>query len=218
VDRPKLSRELILDAAVDLLDKDGVGALTMRRLGAAIGVEAMTLYYYVPNKRALLDGIVERVGGQAFVRPPGPPERWPEWLRAFAVDLRAELLRHPGVLPLVAARPVTTPDAMRWVELVAAALVKTGMSPQKAFQVLNIVTTFVIGHTLAEAGADAEGAEADVDGMVAGLDPAEFPVFAAAIAAGLGTPADHEARFTLALDALFTGLTEAMRTYLRHRG
>ena len=64
-DRAGLSRGQVLDAALDLVDRDGVAALSMRRLGAELGVEAMTVYHYLPNKDALLDGIVERVMAQA---------------------------------------------------------------------------------------------------------------------------------------------------------
>ena len=60
-ERAGLSRGLVLDAAVALVDSDGLDRLSMRRLGAALGVEAMTLYHYVPNKAALLDGLVEWV-------------------------------------------------------------------------------------------------------------------------------------------------------------
>jgi len=72
-DRAGLSREQVLDAALDLVDRDGVGALSMRRLGAELGVEAMTLYHYLPNKDALLDGIVERVMAQAETTLTGGP-------------------------------------------------------------------------------------------------------------------------------------------------
>ena len=69
-----LSREEIVDAALAIVDAEGLEALTMRRLGAALGVEAMTLYYHVPNKEALLDLTVERMRSEMRLPDPLPPE------------------------------------------------------------------------------------------------------------------------------------------------
>src|SRR5690606_8025265 len=94
----QMSRERVLEAALDLVDQVGVRGLSMRKLGAALGVEAMTIYYYVPNRDAVLDGLVERVATSAFVVD--PDAEWRSLLRDFASGFRRELLRHPGVLPL----------------------------------------------------------------------------------------------------------------------
>jgi AcrR family transcriptional regulator len=106
-DRAGLSREQVLDAALDLIGREGAAALSMRRLGAELGVEAMTLYHYLPNKDALLDGIVERVTAQAETRFGDGP--WDRTLTEYARSLRATLLRHPGAAALVATRPAVSP-------------------------------------------------------------------------------------------------------------
>ncbi|WP_354637515.1 TetR/AcrR family transcriptional regulator C-terminal domain-containing protein [Kitasatospora camelliae] len=201
--RVGLTRDAVLRAALELVDRDGVEKLSMRRLGAELGVEAMTLYHYLPNKAALLDGLVELVVSAVRPDPDLPAERWRAHLRGFAVAFRAELLRHPGVMTLVATRPVRSAAALRAVEDTAAALGRAGIGPVEALRVVNSVATLAIGHCLAEAAAtpghpDQAGDEA--------LDLAEFPTLAAAVAGGLGTEADHRARFDLALDALLTGL------------
>ncbi|WP_030197105.1 TetR/AcrR family transcriptional regulator C-terminal domain-containing protein [Streptomyces sp. NRRL S-87] len=210
-----LSRGRVLRAALELADREGIEKLSMRKLGAELGVEAMTLYHYVPNKAALLDGLVELV--VSAVRPAaGPPvgdasadawsaDAWPARLHGFAVALRAELLRHPGVIPLVATRPARSAAALRAVEDTAAALAGAGVEPLRALRIVNAVATFVIGHCLAEA-ATTPGHPEEAD---APLDLADFPTLAAAVAAGLGTPEDHRARFALALDALLGGLAAA---------
>ncbi|GAA2232694.1 MULTISPECIES: TetR/AcrR family transcriptional regulator C-terminal domain-containing protein [Kitasatospora] len=199
--RAGLSRTKVLTAALQLADREGVEKLSMRRLGTELGVEAMTLYHYLPNKAALLDGLVELVVSAVRPTPSGPPEEWPRWLREFAVRLRAELLRHPGVLPLVASRPARTADALAAVEEAAAALGRAGIAPLVALRIINSVTTAVIGHCLAEADPPGDTAAAGT-----GPDLTGFPVLAAAAAAGLGTPADHQARFDLVLNTLLTGL------------
>ncbi|NUW38205.1 TetR/AcrR family transcriptional regulator C-terminal domain-containing protein [Nonomuraea sp. SMC257] len=198
--RAGLSRERILDAALELVDRDGVAALSMRRLGKELGVEAMTLYYYLPNKDAVLDGLVDRALAGVTVRPEGP---WREWARAFAVSFRAALLAHPGLLPLLATRPVSTPGGLLTVEIAAGALVEEGFSPTEALHVITTLATFVIGQVLAEAGRTPGHDQPDPEPPV---DPARHPVLAEALAAGLGTPGDHEDRFVYALDALVTGL------------
>lgn len=75
----------MLAAALALVDREGITALSMRKLGAELGVEAMTLYYYVPNKDAVLDGLVNQVIARIQVTFAGP---WWEWTRAFAVSMR----------------------------------------------------------------------------------------------------------------------------------
>ncbi|QBD80834.1 TetR family transcriptional regulator [Ktedonosporobacter rubrisoli] len=206
--RPKISRELVLDAALALVDRDGIAGLSMRKLGVQLGIEAMTLYYYFPNKDAILDGLIEREAIKALNVPVGPPEEWARWLRGLAVALHEELLRHPRLLPLIATRPAMTPVSLRLVEQIVAGLCATGLSPLHAFQVLNIVTTFVVGHTLAEVGETPghEDAAPDTAALEGTLDPLEFPFLAAAIADGLGQTEDHRSRFEFALDALFAGM------------
>ena len=92
-ERAGLSRGLVLDAAVALVDSDGLDGLSMRKLGTALGVEAMTVYHYVPNKAALLDGLVEWVM-QHSATGPGPADglSWDQVLRRFAETLRTTLL------------------------------------------------------------------------------------------------------------------------------
>ncbi len=185
----------MLAAALGLVDREGLRALSMRRLGKEVGVEAMTLYYYVPNKDALLDGLVELVFSRIAVEPAG---EWRAWVRAFAVSVRDQLLRHPELMPVVAIRPVATPGSLRMVERAARALTEAGFTASEALHVITAVATFAIGHTLAEAGPDSpDNPDMDLDGM---------PVLAEAVAAGLGTPADHQDRFDFALDALLNGL------------
>lgn len=176
-----------------LADRDGIDALSMRKLGKELGVEAMTLYYYVPNKDAVLDGLVELVVARVDVRTEGP---WREWARNYALSFRRELLAHPALLPVVAVRPVATPGGLATVERAASALVAEGFTPAGALHVITSVSTFVVGQTLAE-----------VPSGPSSPDFSAYPTLVAAVAAGLGTPEDHLDRFEYALDALLTGLS-----------
>jgi AcrR family transcriptional regulator len=161
----------VLDAALAYLDEHGLPALSMRKLGARLGVEAMTLYHYVPNKDALLDGLVDRVMEVALggLGEPAPGD-WTPWMRQFAHSLRA-----------------------------------AGLSLGRAMDVVNVVATFTIGHTLAEAGRTPghEGSEPDLDQRADELDPAEFPNLTEIIATRAGLDFTH--RFTQAIDILLAG-------------
>lgn len=197
-----LSKDRVLDAALALVDRDGLAGLSMRKLGAELGVEAMTLYYYVPNKGAVLDGVVERVLAAATVSPVGPG--WQDWFREFAVALRAALLRHPHVLPLLVSRPITTPDSLRAIEQGIRALRAAGFPLGRAFDVLNAVAVFTLGHASAEVGVTgSQDAGTDWTAFLDDLDPAEFPLVTEAARTGAGV--DDEERFHFALDALLVG-------------
>src|SRR5690606_27337319 len=119
--RAGLTREAILDAALELADREGLKALSMRRLGAALGVEAMALYHHVDGKEALFDGLVEHVFAQTSARPSSRRD-WREWARAYAEELRSTLSAHPNVLPLVVSRPAQTPRNHEAMERAITAL------------------------------------------------------------------------------------------------
>ena len=108
--RKPLTREAILDAAIVILDRDGMAGLSMRKLGAAVGVEAMSLYNHVPNKEALLDGIHERI--LLSLETPAHARTWQAFVRHQALALHRALLAHPNAIPLFATRPAAT--APRW--------------------------------------------------------------------------------------------------------
>ena len=209
--RPKagLSRDKVLDAALDFVDREGIAALTMRKLGAELGVEAMTLYHHVGNKGELLDGLIGRVVRRAAVGLPrdGVDEPsvgdWTEWARAFAGGLRAELLCHPGVLPLIATRPLSSADDLELLEEWLAALTGAGLALGRAMDVINALATFTVGHALAEAGrTPGERADApDLDDVAP--DPARFPLLAEVTATRVGL--GFAERFDRTVDFILAG-------------
>src|ERR1700744_4631613 len=146
-----LSRERVLDAAVALVDSGGLDGLTMRKLGAALGVEAMTVYHYVPNKAALLDGLVEWVlGHSATASAPADGLSWDRLLRRYGQTLRTTLLAHPGGLPLLFSRPAVTPQTLEAGEDGLRALPGAGFTLPRALDMINVLSIFVIGHAMAE--------------------------------------------------------------------
>ncbi|AUG80228.1 hypothetical protein CFP65_5530 [Kitasatospora sp. MMS16-BH015] len=207
-ERAGLSRQQVLDAALELVDRSGLKALTMRSLGEELGVEAMTLYHYVPNKDALLDGLVEQVFTTASPAMDGSAD-WRTALHAYATALRAGLLRHAALLPLAASRPAVTPATLDEVEAGLRLLTASGFSLDRALHVLNSLAVFVIGHATAEARIVVAPDEAGGADWLATLAADRYPLLIRAAREGVGV--DDGERFAFALDALLLGF-EALRT------
>src|SRR5687768_13119695 len=141
-----LTRERVLAAAVRIVDKEGLEALTMRRLGHALGVEAMSLYRHVPGRAALLDGIHETILGEL----PDPPRiaNWIDAIRTQARAFRAVLTAHPNALVLFATRPAVTPPSLRHVDHGLSILRRAGFSIREAMSAFQTIVTFIVGHVL----------------------------------------------------------------------
>ncbi|MFE4835866.1 TetR/AcrR family transcriptional regulator C-terminal domain-containing protein [Arthrobacter sp. NPDC056691] len=151
--KPRLSRDVVLSAALELVDAEGLEALTMRRLGQKLGRDPMSLYRYAESRSALLDGLTEVVLGQLIV-PQGM--EWQLTLRGVAHDLRRLALRHPNVVPLLVTRPLSTPlglrppGTVRPLEQILALLIDAGFTPVDALHVYRAYYAFLNGHLLNE--------------------------------------------------------------------
>lgn len=145
-----LSRERIVQAALKIADDEGLEALTMRRLGSALGVEAMSLYGHVQNKDALLDLVQEAV--LAELEPITLKGDWRVRLREAAHAYRRVLGCHPHLLPLFASRWVRTPQAMASVEPVLKLLRETGLSDLHCAYAFEAFAAYVVGQALGQWG------------------------------------------------------------------
>lgn len=149
----RLSREKILTVAVRLADRDGLDLVTMRRLGQALGVEAMSLYKHVQNKDAILDGILERV--LAEVALPQAGLDWEKELRRTTRSLHEALARHPWACTLVMA-PASSPNALesriRYIEALLRTLRKAGFTPEQAYYGYHALDSHAVGFTIWELG------------------------------------------------------------------
>jgi TetR/AcrR family transcriptional regulator, tetracycline repressor protein len=150
--RKPLTREAILDAAIELLDRDGMAGLSMRKLGAALGVEAMSLYNHVPNKDALLDGIHERI--LTSLEAPTHARTWQSFVRHQALALHATLLAHPNAIPLFATRPAATTASMDRLERYLEVLNRAGFKPVHALSVVQLLAQLVVGHAMWTTGVE----------------------------------------------------------------
>ena len=202
--REPLTRERILQAALAIVDREGLDAISMRRIGEALGVEAMSLYNHVANKAAIFDGIFEAI--LAELPPAKPPDSWRRGLDERARAFRSVLRAHPHALPLFATRPAVTPASIAFVEEGLALLRRAGFTAAHALMAFQALVAFVVGHTLASYAPGP--ADAISEPAYDALSEAAFPHVRAA--AKLLVTYDVEREFEFGLEAMLTGL-EAQR-------
>ncbi|ROO84634.1 TetR family transcriptional regulator [Actinocorallia herbida] len=148
--REPLTRDRIIEAALHIVDGQGLGRLTMRRLGDALEVEAMAIYHHLPRgKEELLDGLVTHVGVlHADTRPLGADD-WRDRIRSWAEAYRALLVDHAGVLPLLVTR--RNPAALATTaRSIAEVLRLAGFLESAAHSAARTLLAFLIGHAALE--------------------------------------------------------------------
>jgi AcrR family transcriptional regulator len=224
--RPRLTRSLIVDEAIAMIDRGGLDALTMRSLGAHLGVEAMALYRYVNGREDLLEGIVDTLVEQIRVHPEAPEagasltDHWQALLQWVAHCVRQIAIDHPSIFPLVATRPPAAPwlrpplRSLRVVEDLLNGLTGCGFSDGQAVHTYRVFSSFLLGHLLLEAATqgasttpvdeplDEGGAEISSPGD--DVEVSDYPTIARA--ASLLAEDHTEEEFEIALEALLNRL------------
>jgi AcrR family transcriptional regulator len=217
--REPISKDAIVAAAVQLLDREGLAALSMRHLAEELGTGAASLYWHVGSKDGLLDLVLDEVIGEAKVPDP-EPERWQEQLKQVARDQRAVSLRHPWAVRVSIGRIPMGPNALRYSERILGILRAGGLPPHLAVQGYLLLIATINGFTIDETGVD-DGAAADsprpidpadlqqVANMardyIASLPAAAFPNMTAL--AGEFAFSDPDERFELLIDIFVDGLS-----------
>jgi len=216
----KITRDVVLAAALQIIDADGAGALSMRRLARALDRDPMIVYRHAPNKAALLDGVAEIVLTQLKVDS-GDPD-WAAQLRAVARGYRALALAHPHVVPLLVTRPLATPlglrphGTLRPLEDILTLLTRAGYSGPDALHVYRALFGFLHGHVLNELQELVEKPEETDDLLRLGLHRlpiSEFPLLRS-LATALASY-DGAAELERGLDILLTGLTTTLTPQTR---
>ena len=152
--RPRLSTAKVLTAALEIVDTEGVDALSMRRLAHALDREPMTVYRYAASKAALLDGVVELVLTELVIDPEAAD--WRTELRVLAHRYRDLALAHPNVVPLLVTRPLTCPlglrpaGTLRPLEDFLELLIRAGFTPCDALRGYRLFFGFLQGRVLDE--------------------------------------------------------------------
>ncbi|MGW6979284.1 TetR/AcrR family transcriptional regulator [Streptomyces sp. NPDC054932] len=204
---PRLDQARTVETALDLLDKAGLDALTMRRLADAMGVQAGALYRYFATKQELLTAMAERMLSE--VEAPGDPAGgdWSEQLAGLAGAMRTALLAHRDGARVFAGTHSTGTHTLHFADTAIGVLRKAGFEDADAVRALMAMANFTVGHTLEEQAAAPEpGAEASADpgrladAVAAGSYPhltATLPVL---------TSTDFTAHFEFGLRLLIEGL------------
>ena len=210
--RARLTRELVLRAALALVDAEGLDALTMRRLGQELGRDPMALYRYAAGREALLDGVAETVLAQLVI--PADGRGWEAQLRTTGHEFRRLALAHPHVVPLIVARPLSTPLGLRPrgtlkpLEQILALLIGAGFAADQALHVYRAYFGLLYGHVLNELQevlVDPEGTDALLRLGLDRLPAEEFPHIRA-LADALLAGYDGAAELDRSLDILLEGL------------
>jgi len=204
-----LTRERILEAAVELADREGFEGLTMRRLAEAMGAGAMSLYHHVPNKQELLVGMIDIVFGE--VDPPEIGDDWKAEMRKRAVSTRAALLRHRWAIGRMESQAVPGPTSIRLHEATLGCLREAGFSVEQTIQAQSVQDSYIYGFTLQEKTLpfeDAEGSTVVAANQAAELDmAANFPYLAEVVAGHVATVGyDFDEAFAYGLDLILDAL------------
>jgi AcrR family transcriptional regulator len=211
--RAPLDREQVLRAAVGLADESGIGSLTMRRLGQALGVEAMSLYNHVANKDDLLDGMVDVVFAEVDL-PAADEADWRAAMRRRAVSARAALARHPWAIALLDSRSSPGPATLRHHEAVLGCLRRGGFSVELTAHAFSALDSYIYGFVLQEASLPfdtAEEAAERAQGLLATLPGDEYPhLTEMAVDLVLRPGYDYSAEFGFGLDLLLDALARLL--------
>jgi AcrR family transcriptional regulator len=213
-DRPAkapLSEEAVVDAALAILKSDGLEAVTMRRVAAALDTGAASLYVYVSGREGLLRAMLDRVTATIELEALDP-SRWRAQLHSLLRRMRQALVAHPGIAAMTLADPPTTAAILRLMENLLGILLAGGLDPQDAAWACDIFVLLVTAVASEDDVRRARGRSDDarreqVDELYrtfAGLPPDRFPLVAAHAAQLVA--GDGDERFRFAIDVVIDGV------------
>ncbi|TDW17960.1 TetR/AcrR family transcriptional regulator [Kribbella kalugense] len=212
----RLSREAILTAALQIVDDEGIDALTMRRLAATLKVNPMSLYHHLPNKAAVLAGLAELVFAGLELPDPGDTVPWDEQLKEAARAYRNGLRQHPNLaLQVLSDTSAVSDVVVVTMEPFYRALDRAGLKPRQIFEAANTLIDFIHGFSLGEASVRSETFELapDLLARVRAL-PADKAPTLTRIVGGLGAEGlayDFDSGFESGLSTLTAGIAATAR-------
>ncbi|MFI0420742.1 TetR/AcrR family transcriptional regulator [Spongiactinospora sp. 9N601] len=216
--RRPLSTARVLEAAIRVADRGGAEAITMRRVAQELGVEAMSLYHHVPNKDAILDGVIDMVFA-AIALPCADCDDWRDAIRTRAHSARAVLSQHSWALGLMDSRRDPGPATLRHHDAVLGVLRRAGFTLPMAAHAVSLIDSYVGGFVLQEANlpiTTPEDVEEVAGGILAHLPADDLPYLTEMIADhGLRPGYDHTSEFGYGLDLILDALEARRREPLR---
>lgn len=203
--RAPLTRDGVIEAALAIVGAEGAERLTMRRLGRQLGVDPMAVYHHLPNKTAVLDGIVEHLWHGVAMPAEVEGERWQDVVEALFTAFRKRLQEHPRAVAIISTRPSVTPAMLLLVDRTLRRLTTAGLGGKDAMQLVDCLSGYTIGKVLAEVSGLGEGAAERVGAALATVTPETHPGLVAAMSDGYDLAPDQE--FQRGLRALIGGWT-----------
>jgi len=205
--RTPLTKGRVLDAAVALADRKGLGAVTMRRLGAELGFEAMALYKHIANKEEILDGMVELVIGEIEI--PAEGADWKEAMRRRAISAREVLGKHSWAIGLLEARDSSGPAVLRYLNGVLGSLRSAGFSIENAAHAFSLLDSYVYGQVIQETNMPLSTSEETTESASPTLDHttmSEYPHLVAMYEHATTFGYTFDGEFEFGLDLILEGL------------
>jgi AcrR family transcriptional regulator len=208
--RTQLSRERVLQAAVEYADRHGIEALSMRKLADELGAGAMSLYHYVPNKTDLIDGMVDIVFGE--IEPPTTDDDWKTAMRRRAVSTREALNRHRWAVGHMEGRTTHGPSNLRLHDAVLGCLRAAGFSIEMTVHAYSVQDSYIYGFALQEtdmssATAEDFAAEAQRQMREYAAVLADYPHLVEVVGGHVAEAGyDYESEFLFGLDLILDGL------------
>lgn len=201
-----LSRERIAATALALVDREGLTALSTRKLGDELGCEAMSIYHHFPNKAHLMDALIDLMLGEARVPSAADVPDWLERLRQAAYGFRSMALKHPKFFPYFAVHRLNTPTGVAYIDSVIGILRGAGFSDGDAARYFREIGYYLTGAALDETAGYAKGPSA--------AEPVSNETIAAnfkhlAAAAPYFQPAHFQTTFETGLEILLEGIRRA---------
>jgi AcrR family transcriptional regulator len=212
--RVPLSRERVLRAAIELADDGGIEALSMRKLGQRLGVEAMSLYNHVANKDDLQDGIVELVLGEIEL-PPDAAD-WKEAMRRTAISSHETFIRHRWACSAMMRVPRVSPLRLQWMEAVLRTLREAGFSADLTHHAYHALDSHITGFTLWQVSMPFDARDELVDlaeDVLREIPTDEYPYFIEHAEQHLAPSSpDGKTEFEFGLDLILDGLETLRHT------
>jgi AcrR family transcriptional regulator len=205
--RSSLSRARILAAALELADAGGIEAVSMRRLGEALGFEAMSLYTHVAGKDDVLDGILDLV--LAETEAPAPGGDWADEIRRSAISVHRALGRHPWAATLLMTSPRVLSARLRYMDALLGSLREAGFSADATFHAYHVLDAHIFGFAVWQASHTYTPEEAArlADAFERAITPQEYPYLHEHARQHFeGGPDDEVSAFELGLDLILAGL------------
>jgi AcrR family transcriptional regulator len=204
----RLSRDQVLRAAVGLADEGGIDALSMRKLGQVLGVEAMSLYNHVKGKPDLVDGMIDIVFSEIGL--PAEGRGWKKAMRERAVSARQVLGRHRWAIGLMESRQSPGPATFRHHEAVLSCLRAAGFSVELTAHAYSLLDSYIYGFALQEASLPFSSVDATADEIARRMPAGEYPHLAELAAVHVLQPGyQYGDEFEIGLDLILDALERA---------